>query len=198
MKRYVVGISGASGAILAIRLIEELANRKNEVEVIISPSGRKTLYYELGSQSFKALFSEQNLEYIHTHNIQAIESSLASGSSPVEATIIVPCSMATIAAISIGLADNLIRRVADVALKEKRPLILVPRETPLHTIHLENLLRLSKSGAIIFPPMPMWYFRPKSIEDLENALVGKILSYLNIASTLTQEWTNPDSLQASS
>ncbi|ACZ33240.1 polyprenyl P-hydroxybenzoate and phenylacrylic acid decarboxylase [Chlamydia pneumoniae LPCoLN] len=192
MKRYVVGISGASGVILAVKLIKELVNAKHQVEVIISPSGRKTLYYELGCQSFDALFSEENLEYIHTHSIQAIESSLASGSCPVEATIIIPCSMTTVAAISIGLADNLLRRVADVALKERRPLILVPRETPLHTIHLENLLKLSRSGATIFPPMPMWYFKPQSVEDLENALVGKILAYLNIPSDLTKQWSNPE------
>ncbi|WP_201456919.1 flavin prenyltransferase UbiX [Chlamydia sp. 17-3921] len=191
MKRFVIGISGASGIILAVKLIEQLAAMKHHVDVVISPAGMKTLYYELSCQSLTALFSQDILPYIHVHRIKAIESPLASGSYSVNATIIIPCSMATTAAIAIGLGDNLLRRVADVALKEKRPLILVPRETPLHTIHLENLLKLSKNGAIIFPPMPMWYFKPQSAEDIENAIVGKLLALLEVPNTLTKEWSGP-------
>ncbi|VVT42800.1 putative UbiX-like flavin prenyltransferase [Chlamydia avium] len=191
MKRYIVGVSGASGIILAIKLIEQLSSMQHHVEVIFSSAAYQTLYYELGTKSLLSLIPEENHIYIHQHRIKSIDSKLASGSYHVDGTIIIPCSMATIAALSIGLGDNLLRRVADVALKEGRKLILVPRETPLHTIHLENLLKLSQTGAIIFPPMPMWYFKPQTVEDITNAIVGKILSLLGIENNLEQVWTNP-------
>ncbi|BAE81262.1 aromatic amino acid decarboxylase [Chlamydia felis Fe/C-56] len=191
MKRYVIGISGASGIVLAVRLIQELSNMKHNVEVILSPAAIKTLYYELEASSLLSLIPEENHPYIHQHNIKSIESKLASGSYHVDGTVIVPCSMATVAALSMGLGDNLLRRVADVALKERRKLILVPRESPLHAIHLENLLKLSQNGAIIFPPMPMWYFKPQTVEEITNAIVGKILSLLEIESNLQKVWGNP-------
>lgn len=191
MKRYIVGISGASGVILAVKLIEQLSNMQYHVEVIISPAASQTLYYELGATSLLSLIPEKNHTYIYQHKIKSIDSKLASGSYHVDGTIIIPCSMATIAALSIGLGDNLLRRVGDVALKERRKLILVPRESPLHTIHLENLLKLSQSGAIILPPMPMWYFKPQTVEDITNAIVGKILSLLDIKNSLEQVWENP-------
>ncbi|QVE49057.1 flavin prenyltransferase UbiX [Chlamydia crocodili] len=191
MKRYIVGVSGASGIILAVKLIEELSKMKHDVEVILSPAAMKTLYYELDTSSLLSLIPEENHCYIHQHNIKSIESKLASGSYHVDATVIVPCSMATIAALSVGLGDNLLRRVADVALKERRKLILVPRESPLHAIHLENLLKLSQNGAIIFPPMPMWYFKPQTVEDITNDIVGKILSLLDVKSDLEKVWANP-------
>ncbi|WP_348664069.1 flavin prenyltransferase UbiX [Chlamydia vaughanii] len=191
MKRYIIGISGASGIILAVKLIEELSSMKYDVEVILSPAATKTLYYELDSSSLLSLIPEENHPYIHQHNIKSIESKLASGSYRVDGTVIVPCSMATAAALAVGLGDNLLRRVADVALKERRKLILVPRESPLHAIHLENLLKLSQNGAIIFPPMPMWYFKPQTVEDVTNDIVGKILSLLDVKSDLEKVWENP-------
>lgn len=191
MKRYVVGISGASGVILAVTLVTELAKLGHHVDVIISPSAKKTLYYELDTKSFLATIPQHLHKNILLHHITSIESSLSSGSSSVDATIIVPCSVATIAAISCGLADNLLRRVADVALKEKRPLILVPRESPLSTIHLENLLKLAQNGAIILPPMPIWYFKPQTVDDIANDIVGKILATLRLDSPLIKRWENP-------
>lgn len=191
MKRYIVGISGASGIVLAVKLIQELSKLQHDVEVILSTAAMKTLYYELDTSSLLSLIPEESHRYIHQHNIKSIESKLASGSYHVDGTVIVPCSMATVAAISIGLGDNLLRRVADVALKERRKLILVPRESPLHSIHLENLLKLSQNGAIILLPMPMWYFKPQTIEDINNDIVGKILSLLDIESNLEKVWTNP-------
>ncbi|MEF9520008.1 flavin prenyltransferase UbiX [Chlamydia crocodili] len=191
MKRYIVGISGASGIVLAVKLIEELSKMKYDVEVILSPAAMKTLYYELETSSLLSLIPEENHSYIHQHNIKSIESKLASGSYRVEGTVIVPCSMATVAALSMGLGDNLLRRVADVALKERRKLILVPRESPLHAIHLENLLKLSQNGAIILPPMPMWYFKPQTVKDITNDIVGKILSLLDVKSDLEKVWVNP-------
>lgn len=191
MRRYVVGISGASGVILAVTLVTELAKLGHHVDVIISPSAKKTLYYELDTKSFLATIPQHLHKNILLHRITSIESSLSSGSSSVDATIIVPCSVATIAAISCGLADNLLRRVADVALKEKRPLILVPRESPLSTIHLENLLKLAQNGAIILPPMPIWYFKPQTADDIANDIVGKILATLRLDSPLIKRWENP-------
>ena len=191
MRRYVVGISGASGVILAVTLVTELAKLGHHVNVIISPSAKKTLYYELDTKSFLATIPQHLHKNILLHHITSIESSLSSGSSSVDATIIVPCSVATVAAISCGLADNLLRRVADVALKEKRPLILVPRESPLSTIHLENLLKLAQNGAIILPPMPIWYFKPQTADDIANDIVGKILATLRLDSPLIKRWENP-------
>ncbi|MDD6309996.1 MAG: UbiX family flavin prenyltransferase [Chlamydia suis] len=191
MRRYVVGISGASGVILAVTLVTELAKLGHHVDVIISPSAKKTLYYELDTKSFLATIPQHLHKNILLHHITSIESSLSSGSSSVDATIIVPCSVETIAAISCGLADNLLRRVADVALKEKRPLILVPRESPLSTIHLENLLKLAQNGAIILPPMPIWYFKPQTADDIANDIVGKILATLRLDSPLIKRWENP-------
>ncbi|ESN89543.1 ubiX [Chlamydia suis MD56] len=191
MRRYVVGISGASGVILAVTLVTELAKLGHHVDVIISPSAKKTLYYELDTKSFLATIPQHLHKNILLHHITSIESSLSSGSSSVDATIIVPCSVATIAAISCGLADNLLRRVADVALKEKRPLILVPRESPLSTIHLENLLKLAQNGATILPPMPIWYFKPQTADDIANDIVGKILATLRLDSPLIKRWENP-------
>lgn len=191
MRRYVVGISGASGVILAVTLVTELAKLGHHVDVIISPSAKKTLYYELDTKSFLATIPQHLHKNILLHHITSIESSLSSGSSSVDATIIVPCSVATVAAISCGLADNLLRRVADVALKEKRPLILVPRESPLSTIHLENLLKLAQNGAIILPPMPIWYFKPQTADDIANDIVGKILATLRLDSPLIKRWENP-------
>ena len=191
MRRYVVGISGASGVILAVTLVTALAKLGHHVDVIISPSAKKTLYYELDTKSFLATIPQHLHKNILLHHITSIESSLSSGSSSVDATIIVPCSVATIAAISCGLADNLLRRVADVALKEKRPLILVPRESPLSTIHLENLLKLAQNGAIILPPMPIWYFKPQTVDDIANDIVGKILATLRLDSPLIKRWENP-------
>lgn len=191
MRRYVVGISGASGVILAVTLVTELAKLGHHVDVIISPSAKKTLYYELDTKSFLATIPQHLHKNILLHHITSIESSLSSGSSSVDATIIVPCSVATVAAISCGLADNLLRRVADVALKDKRPLILVPRESPLSTIHLENLLKLAQNGAIILPPMPIWYFKPQTADDIANDIVGKILATLRLDSPLIKRWENP-------
>ncbi|MBQ8498343.1 UbiX family flavin prenyltransferase [Chlamydia sp.] len=191
MKRYVVGISGASGIILAVTLVSELAELGHRVEVVISPSAKKTLYYELEATSFLDTIPQRLYENIHLHHISSIESSLSSGSSSVDATIIIPCSVATIAAISCGLADNLLRRVADVALKERRPLILVPREAPLSAIHLENLLKLAQNGAVILPPMPIWYFKPQTAQDIANDIVGKILAILQLDSPLIKRWENP-------
>lgn len=192
-KRYVLGISGASGVVLAVKLLKELVCLGHHVDVIMSPSARKTLHYELGTTQLLSFIPEEHHQYVQMHNIQSIESPLASGSYEVHGTIILPCSMATLAAIAIGLGDNLLRRVADVALKERRLLLLAPREAPLHAVHLKNMLQVSELGGIIYPASPMWYLNPQTVDQLENDIVGRILSVLKEKSKLTRCWELPTS-----
>lgn len=187
-KRYVLGISGASGIILSIKLLRELVHLGHDVEVIMSSAAKKTLYYEMNSSDLMSLLPEMYRDRVKMHNIRSIESPLASGSYHVDGTIILPCSMATLAAIAIGLSDNLLRRAADVALKERRLLMLSPRETPLSAIHLKNMLKLSQMGAVIYPASPMWYLAPKSLHEMENDIVGKMLDFLKEKSALTRRW----------
>jgi len=179
--RYVVGITGASGSIYGVRLIEELIKRDNEVCLVITDNGKKVLEYEV----------EINFEKWHENiskskgmlRIYAIDNmfaSIASGSFKTDGMIIVPCSMGTLSKISGGTSDNLLTRAADVAIKEKRKLILIPRESPLSSIHLKNMLYLSNLNVTILPPMPTFYNKPKTIEDIINDTIGRILAILGI------------------
>lgn len=188
-----VGISGATGAILAYKTIIALVKAGVRVELVISQPGLYTAAHELGPQfsTAKRFFQQLPNEiaaHVNLHGIQDIGAPIASGSYPSKGMVIVPCSMSTIAAISMGLGDNCLRRAADVTIKEKRPLILVPRETPLSAIHLENLLRLAKVGATILPPLPAWYHHPKSLSDVEDAVVGKILDCFGLEMEGYQRW----------
>ncbi|WP_213318355.1 flavin prenyltransferase UbiX [Chlamydiifrater volucris] len=190
MGRYVVGISGASGAILAVKSIEALLQLNHHVELVLSAPAMQTVIYEVphvtNRNDFLQLFSNRELLSIHKNS--DIGSVIASGSYKTDGMVIVPCSMATVSAISMGLSDNLLRRAADVTIKERRPLVIVPRESPLHSIHLNNLLTLAKNGAIIAPPLPLWYMKPKNLDEMENAIVGKILSCLGVTSPLEERW----------
>lgn len=193
MGRFVVGVSGASGIILAKRLIVALATSGHFVELVMSQEALYTASLELGKESSSALkfvkqMPQEVQDNVTIHPIQDIGCSIASGSYLVDGMIIIPCSMTTIAALAVGLGDNALRRAADVTLKEKRPLIIVPREAPLSTLHLENLLKLSQLGATIIPPMPGWYAEPKTIEDVENFVVGKVLDILHIDHSLYKRW----------
>lgn len=193
MSRYIVAVSGASGIILATRMISALTQKGHKVELVLTQSALYTAVIELGekfrtSSKFLSQFPEEVRSHIQLHSIQDVGCAIASGSFLTDGMIIIPCSMATVAAISIGLADNALRRAADVTLKEKRPLIIVPRETPLSTLHLENLLKLSRLGACIIPPIPAWYGRPQSLEDVENFIVGKVLDVLGISHDLYKRW----------
>ena len=164
MKKIVVGITGASGSIYAKRMIEVLVEQGILVHVIATDTGKKVFNYEL-SLNLESWITEMQQQYSNVklednHNLFA---GVASGSYGFDAVIILPCSMGTMAEISHGLSSNLLCRAADVALKESRPLIIVPRETPLNTIHLENMCRLSKVGATIIPAMPGFYHHPQTI-----------------------------------
>lgn len=189
MGRYVVGITGASGSIYGIRLIEELIEKNNEVYLVITGNGRKVLEYEV-EINFEEWFENTNKgkEKLKLCDIEDMFASIASGSFKTDGMVIVPCSMGTLSKISSGAADNLLTRAADVMIKEKRKLILIPRETPLSSIHLQNMLFLSNLNVMIIPPMPAFYQKPKTIEDIVNITVGRILTSLDVDSDLNHEW----------
>lgn len=189
MKKIVVGITGASGSVYAKRLIEELLDKEIFVHVICTDNGRKVMKYEtnidieMWVQELRKTYANIELE-----DIDNLFSKVASGSYKFDSIIILPCSMGTLAEISSGLAKNLLCRAADVALKENRRLVIVPRETPFNAIHLENMLKLSKLGASIIPAMPGFYHKPQSMEDLIDFVVGKILDFLCIENDLFTKW----------
>ena len=187
MKKIVVGITGASGSIYAKRLIEELASKGYLVHVIATDKGKQVFKYEL-SLDLKQWIRELNQPTVKLEDNQNLFAGVASGSHGFDAVIVMPCSMGTLAEISHGLSRNLLCRAADVALKEGRKLIIVPRETPFNTIHLEHMCHLSKVGATIIPAMPGFYHHPQTLEDLVNFVVGKVLSYLNINHNLFKKW----------
>lgn len=193
MARIVVGISGASGTILAHRFIYALISLGHQVEMVMSRDACLTICEEMGEQfsspkRFIESFPEELRSFIHSYAINDFGAPIASGSYRFDACVIIPCSMATLAAISMGLADNLLRRAADVALKEKRRVVVVPRENPLHEIHLENMLKLAKMGVVIFPPVPAWYMRPQSLEEVEIFLVNRLLDQIGIEANLAPRW----------
>lgn len=189
MKTIIIGITGASGSIYAIKLIEELLKQRIFLHIICTDTGKEVIKYETSIdivhwvESLKIKFSNIKLENIHN-----LFSSVASGSYKFDAMVILPCSMGTLAEISTGMTKNLLCRAADVALKENRKLIIVPRETPFNAIHLENMLKLSKLGVSILPAMPGFYHKPQSMDDLINFVVGKILDSLSIDNTLFNKW----------
>lgn len=189
MKKIVIGITGASGSIYAKRLIEELLERDIFVNVICTDNGKKVMKYET-SIDIDIWIDKLKTKYSHIKldDINDLFSGVASGSNKFDAVIVLPCSMGTLAEISSGIAKNLLCRAADVALKENRKLILVPRETPLNAIHLENMLKLSKLGVTILPAMPGFYHNPASMEDLVNFVIGKILDNLSIENSLFTKW----------
>ncbi len=196
MKKIVVGITGASGSIYGLRLIAELLAADHQVSVLLTNAGRQVTAFETGLDlaDEAAECQAQLWEYFNcTGRLQyyAIDdffAPVASGSSAPDAVVICPCSMGTAGRIAAGLSDNLLERAADVALKERRQLVLVPRETPFNQIHLENLLRLAQAGATILPAMPGFYHQPQTLDDLVTFVVGKVLDTLGISHQLFKPW----------
>jgi 4-hydroxy-3-polyprenylbenzoate decarboxylase len=196
MKNIVVGITGASGSIYGLRLVDELLRAEHQVAILLTNAGRQVLAFETGLalaetpqeclEQLKEYY--QQAEKLTHYGLDDFFSPVASGSSAPDAVVICPCSMGTAGRIAAGLSDNLLERVADVALKEQKKLLLVPRETPFNQIHLENLLRLSQAGAQILPAMPAFYQRPRSVEDLVNFVVGKVLDNLGVEHQLFKRW----------
>ena len=193
-RRIALAITGASGAIYGRRLLEELLKRGEiETHLLISPSAKKVLSIEEGCDVNLDKFDPASLELSESanlvyHHYDNIAGPVASGSFQIEAMAIVPCSMGCVAAIAHGISDNLIERAADVMLKERRRLILVPRETPYSTIHLKNLLTLSELGAIVLPASPGFYGKPKSIGDMVDFVVARVLDHLKIEHDLAKRW----------
>ncbi|RCX23255.1 4-hydroxy-3-polyprenylbenzoate decarboxylase [Fontibacillus phaseoli] len=192
-KSLVVGITGASGSIYGIKLIETLLGLGITVHLVISNAGWRVIKEELGWEIsdrqtvLREHFQHFPGNYIY-HPVGDIGASIASGSFLVEGMVIMPCSMGTLSSIANGASDNLMTRAADVMLKESRPLVLVPRETPLHAIHLENMLKLARLGVRMIPAMPAFYFGPRNIDDLVAFLVGKVLDNLKIEHALFTRW----------
>lgn len=183
-KKIVIGITGASGIIYAIDLMKKLRSAPNvETHGILSNWAKKNLQLET-DYSLKDI--KQLLDF--TYNDSDLGATIASGSFLTDAMVIVPASMKTIASISVGLGDNLISRAADVTLKERRKLIMVPRETPLSTIHLENMTKLSKMGVQMIPPIPAFYNHPQTIQDLIDHQSMKVLDSLGITNDQGNRW----------
>ena len=195
MSNYVVALTGASGNIYGLRLIEELLKNGSQVTTLISSAAELVLREESGldlvgakdkEELLRQYFKNENLNYYAEDDLLA---PICSGSSENKAMIVIPCSMATLGSIAGGISANLIERTADVTLKENRKLIIVPRETPLNQIHLRNMLRVSQAGALVVPAMPAFYNQPKTIDDMVNFLVGKVLDLLEIKHNLYKRWS---------
>lgn len=196
-RHVAVAITGASGSIYALRLVQQLMGAGLQVSLLLSSAGRLVLNQEQGLEWSEqtADWQQQAQDYfavsgqqLHCFAEQDFMAPLASGSAAADALVIVPASMGSVARVANGISGNLIERVADVMLKERRLLIIVPRETPFNTIHLHNLLTLAQSGAVILPAMPAFYTRPQTMDDLINFVVGKILDSLGLAHALFRRW----------
>lgn len=181
--RLIVGISGATGSIYGIRLLEILKQKKIETHLVISSISKEIILQETP-------YSVKEVEALasHVHENSDLDASISSGSFKTEGMIVIPCSIKTLSGIAHSYNENLLIRAADVTLKERRKLVLVARETPLHQGHVELMLQASRIGAILFPPMPAFYFFPKTIDDLINHTVGKILDLFQIDHRLFERW----------
>lgn len=192
VRRIIVAITGASGAIYGVRLLQILqslqgsageASARVESHLLMSPAGLMNVQHEL----HMAREEVEALAHV-VHNVRDIGATIASGSFSAEAMVVAPCSMKTLAAVAHGLSDNLIARAADVTLKERRRLILMVRETPLNLAHLRNMTAVTEMGGIVFPPVPGFYQRPKTIDDLVDHTVGRVLDLLGLPQTLAPSW----------
>lgn len=183
LMRIIVGISGASGAIYGIRLLEELKKREIETHLVISKWGTVTIEKET-DYSVEQVMSLADKVYDEDN----LGAAISSGSFKNNGMVIAPCSMKTLSGIANGYAEELIIRAADVCIKERRRLIILARETPLNPIHLENMLKLSRLGITIMPPVPAFYANPKTLDDIVNHTVGRILDQLDIDNELFTRW----------
>ncbi|HZE07595.1 MAG TPA: flavin prenyltransferase UbiX [Gemmatimonadaceae bacterium] len=188
----VVGITGASGAPYAVRLLQALTAAHRRVSLIVSKYGMRLLATEAGIESMDSLRDAVGIDawasYVEVFSNDDRGAAPASGSSRTAGMIVCPCSMGTLSAISVGASRSLIERAADVTLKEQRKLILVPRETPLSAIHLGNMLRLARAGAVVMPASPGFYHRPSQISDLIDFVVARILDQLGVEQSLVKRW----------
>ena len=183
-QRIIVGISGASGAIYGVRLLQALRTLPGiETHAVISDAGWLNITHELGLERTHAPALADVV-----HSIDHIGASIASGSFRASGMVVAPCSMRTLAAIAHGLSDNLLTRAADVMLKERRRLILLARETPLHLVHLRNMTTVTEMGAIVCPPVPAFYQKPQTVEDIVQHSLARVLDLLGLEQTLAAPW----------
>lgn len=182
----VVGISGASGAVYGLRLLERLRQQGATIHLILTRSGEKTLYLETG----KVAADVKKLADF-SYPIEDISCPLSSGSYPTDAMVVAPCSIHTMSAIAQGISSNLLVRAADVALKERRKLILMVRESPFHLGHLRNMTALAEMGAIVAPPVPGFYTHPQTVMDIVDHSVERVLDLLNLPDPNARRWEGP-------
>lgn len=189
----VVAVTGASGAPYAVRLLETLVAARRPVQLIVSGHGLRLLRTECGIDSIASLRERAGAAAwdaaVTVFDDADRGAPPASGSARSAGMVICPCSMGTLAAVAAGTSRSLVERAADVALKERRPLVLVPRETPLGAIHLENMLRVTRAGAVVLPAAPGFYHRPTRIEELVDFVVARVLDHLGVEHTLSRRWT---------
>jgi 4-hydroxy-3-polyprenylbenzoate decarboxylase len=195
MRHLLVAITGASGSVYGLRLTRELLRAGCRVSLLLSEPGRQVLNHEtgLGWSADRHRRQGEVRGYFDAGWIDCLDNAdlfaaVASGSSAADAMVICPCSMGTVGRIAAGLGESLLERAADVMLKERRPLLLVPRETPLSAIHLENLLRLARCGALVVPAMPAFYHEPQTLDDLVDFVAGKVLDQLGVDHQLFKRW----------
>jgi 4-hydroxy-3-polyprenylbenzoate decarboxylase len=188
----VVAITGASGAPYAVRLLESLVAAERPVQLIVSSHGLRLLSTELDIDSSDALRTRVGEagwdSWVKCFDDNDRGAAPASGSALNAGMVICPCSMGTLSAIAVGASRSLVERAADVALKERRPLVLVPRETPLSAIHLENMLRVTRAGAVVMPASPGFYHRPRGLDDLVDFIVARVLDHLGVPHRLVARW----------
>jgi len=187
--RLIVAITGASGVVYGRRLLKVLREKNVETHLIISKAAEKVIEHELE-------MTRKDIEKLanHAYDVDDLSAPVVSGSFKTDGMIIIPCSMKTLAGIAHGYSDNLVLRAADVTLKEKRRLILVPRETPLNVVHLRNMLELAEQGVVVVPAMPAYYHKPRDVDDLVDFVVGKVLDLLGIEHTLYKRWQGASSV----
>jgi 4-hydroxy-3-polyprenylbenzoate decarboxylase len=185
IKKLIIGITGTTGVIYGVKMVEYLHDNQDDIEtfLVISDVAKKLLTIETSTTS-----DELSKKVTHSFDPKDLAAPIASGSFLTDGMIIIPCSMKTLAAVATGYSDNLIARAADVVLKEHRKLIVVPRETPLSTIHIKNMLALSRAGVIILPPVPAFYYEPKTIDEVINYTIGKVLDVLGVEHKLFERW----------
>ena len=191
-KRLIVGVTGASGSVYARKFLDAISDRFDKVYLIVSENAESVIRLELGDSSDESLDAVTLLQ-ANRSNIQVCRpgdlfAPPSSGSVHTEGMVIIPCSMGTVGRIAAGISNDLITRAADVCLKERRPLILVPREAPLSLIHLRNLTSLAEAGATILPASPAFYHQPQSIDDLVSFVIARVMQQLGLEQDLAPEW----------
>jgi 4-hydroxy-3-polyprenylbenzoate decarboxylase len=191
-RRLIIAITGASGAVYGVRLLKALRDLPEvQTHLLVSAAGWLNIEQELGR-------GRRDIEALADvlHNVRDVGASIASGSFRSDGMVVAPCSMRTLAAIAHGMSDNLITRAADVVLKERRRLVLMVRETPLNLAHLRNMIAVTEMGGIVFPPVPAFYNRPQSVDELIDHTVGRVLDLLDVTQTLSPAWPGLASARA--